>query len=68
MERLQYDGMYTRKLKNRFEFPEILDMREYVKDSLVNDCKYELQAIVIHQGNAYSGHYYAFIKDNEDKG
>ena len=65
MERLQY-GMFTKKLKTKFEFPEVLDMSEYVEDSLRNDCKYELKAIVMHQGSAHFGHYYALIKDDED--
>jgi ubiquitin C-terminal hydrolase len=27
------------------------------------NCQYELSGVVVHQGDAYGGHYYSYIKD-----
>ena len=65
----------TVKLNNYFEFPTLLNLREYSTDYLsaqssrniggnVSDeyYKYTIKGIVIHVGNADSGHYYSVIK------
>jgi ubiquitin carboxyl-terminal hydrolase 40 len=38
-----------------------LDMAEFIEDG--SEQKYELFAVVIHRGNAHSGHYHAYIHD-----
>ncbi|XP_014778290.1 ubiquitin carboxyl-terminal hydrolase 48 [Octopus bimaculoides] len=56
-----------KKLNNYIQFPEVLDMTEYLKDSGADGSKpvvYDLSAVLIHRGiSAYSGHYIAHIKD-----
>ena len=52
------------KLKNDFVFPLDVNLQEYLdKESQVKDSHYELFAVMIHRGNAYSGHYHIVIKD-----
>lgn len=56
-----------KKLNSYIQFPEVLDMTEYVKVPGVEvslPVIYDLSAVLIHRGiSAYSGHYIAHIKD-----
>jgi len=49
---------YDKKNKSKILFEPIIDMSPYS----LNPCKYELFAIINHDGNVYGGHYYSFIK------
>ena len=49
---------YGKKNKSKILFETIIDMSPYV----LNPCRYELFAIINHDGNVYGGHYYSFIK------
>lgn len=49
---------YNKKNKSKISFEPIIDMSPYS----LNPCRYELFAIINHDGNVYSGHYYSFIK------
>eukprot|EP01034_Spumella_vulgaris_P026889 gene26890-33538_t len=58
------------KIHDYFAFPELLDMSPFVTSQPMGSheedmgCMYELTGCVVHAGNsAYSGHYYAFIKN-----
>ena len=47
-------------------YPEYLDMRKYIKINNPNfkhSCKYELKALIKHQGNAFGGHKIAVCRD-----
>lgn len=86
-----FDSLANEKIHTRFEFPQVLDMSRYMKDSTSpykdevkrweagelsfhekeeekkkESCEYELVGIVIHSGNANSGHYYSYIKTHKD--
>lgn len=56
-----------KKLSNIVQFPELLDLSEYLglpRDQYV----YELSAVLIHHGvSANSGHYYALIRENNTR-
>ncbi|XP_075212948.1 ubiquitin carboxyl-terminal hydrolase 48-like isoform X2 [Lycorma delicatula] len=67
--RFVYDRQkgYKKKLNSSLQFPEVLDMGEYLKDSDTGDEKllYGLTAVLAHKGSsANSGHYIAYIKDS----
>jgi ubiquitin carboxyl-terminal hydrolase 7 len=57
--------MEREKLNNYFSFPKLLDLSSYVQKKEENNlnCQYELSGVVVHQGDAYGGHYYSYIKD-----
>ncbi|EFJ41722.1 hypothetical protein VOLCADRAFT_68008 [Volvox carteri f. nagariensis] len=80
LKRFEYDhlNMTRYKLRDRFEFPVVLDMFKYTADGLAaleatggadgatrprNCYLYELKGIVVHSGTAFAGHYYSFIKE-----
>lgn len=57
---VKYDGHY--------EFYEQINLSKYLKDADENskDAEYELHTVIAHRGNAYSGHYVAYIKPDHD--
>ncbi|RZF43793.1 hypothetical protein LSTR_LSTR006334 [Laodelphax striatellus] len=55
-----------KKLNTPIQFPEVLDMKKYVKDVKEAQLLYNLTAVLAHRGlSANSGHYIAYIQDNE---
>jgi len=52
------------KLNSRFEFPRKLDLSKFAPDG----GKYLLFAVVVHNGDVNSGHYYAHIRPDPDRG
>lgn len=52
------------KLNSRFEFPRKLDLSPFAPDA----GKYDLFAVVVHNGDVNSGHYYAHIQPDPDRG
>jgi len=58
---------YKKKLNSFIQFPDILDMKDHVKNEFVgSNSVYELSAVLIHFGvSAYSGHYVAHIRDKK---
>ncbi|MCJ1379414.1 hypothetical protein MMC17_002515 [Xylographa soralifera] len=71
LKRFDYDvstGMRS-KINDHFEFPHEIDMSpydvEYLKDpdqSIAED-KFILVGVLVHSGNAESGHYYSYIRE-----
>lgn len=72
LKRFRFDLERWKKVKvnDRFEFPETLDVRPFIKDATHNDWKklelesncYSLQGVIIHSGTSESGHYYSLAK------
>ena len=64
-----YDTMIKVKINDFYEFPYELDMTKYViqnnKDKKNNI--YTLKSIVVHMGTCENGHYYSFIKNENEK-
>lgn len=58
---------YKKKLNSFIQFPDILDMKDHVKNGYIgSNSIYELSAVLIHFGvSAYSGHYVAHIRDKK---
>jgi len=56
------------KINDRFTYPEELDLTPYLSEkSLQKDNSvYTLHSIVVHQGTATSGHYFAYIRCSID--
>jgi len=55
------------KINDSFEFYEEVDLGRYLIKNITNnntndDNNYTLHSVVVHQGSANSGHYYAYIK------
>ena len=53
------------KINERFEFPQLLNLKPWCKPRELPEDYYEysLAGVVIHSGSADSGHYYSYIKD-----
>ena len=68
--RFQYDPLTDTNIKinDRFEFPETLDLQEYLKetDEEEQKAKYTLQAVLVHSGDNHGGHYVVFINPKGD--
>ncbi|KAL4452636.1 hypothetical protein ABPG75_008298 [Micractinium tetrahymenae] len=78
LKRFEWDyETYQRwKVKDRFEFPQQLDMYPYTVEGAdeadgrepagrkpPSHYRYELRGVVVHSGSAFAGHYYSYIKD-----
>ena len=68
LQRFEYSPggfMSQKKINDRFEFPEELDLNDYVVDEKKSqETKYKLFGILIHIGNASFGHYEALMLVN----
>ena len=64
-----YKTMEKVKINDYYEFPVELDMSKYMSEDNkeANLNQYSLKSVVVHKGNSEGGHYYAFIKTNNDK-
>ena len=59
------------KVNDYFEYYNEIDLAKYVDPIIKKEEKkenfiYELHSVIVHQGNANSGHYYAYIKQSND--
>ena len=55
-----------RKLSYNIQFPEKLNVREYVHKERNTKCDYELYGISNHTGGLHGGHYFSYCKVNGD--
>ena len=75
---LNYDTGNTQKINSRFEFPKILNLKQFCSEQFnteetldtynrVDDYyEYVLKGINVHRGSADRGHYFSFIDVNRD--
>ena len=54
------------KVRDRFEFGEVLDMSRYCENKS-QDAVYELFSVLVHLGNNMGGHYIAYCRPTEEK-
>ncbi|KAH0786841.1 Clan CA, family C19, ubiquitin hydrolase-like cysteine peptidase [Histomonas meleagridis] len=71
LQRFTYDintGM-MRKVRDRFEFPFEVDMSPYLSETAdrTNPYIYELTSVLVHQGEQYGGHYYAYCRPTKER-
>ncbi|PAA90249.1 hypothetical protein BOX15_Mlig023590g1, partial [Macrostomum lignano] len=66
--RFQYDPSADQnvKINDRFEFPELLDLDEFLINPEPTPAKYFLHAVLVHTGDNYSGHYVVYINPKGD--
>lgn len=66
--RFQYDPITDTnvKINDRFEFPEQLDLDEYLKEKESTPATYTLHAVLVHSGDNHGGHYVVFINPKGD--
>ncbi|CAD5217187.1 unnamed protein product [Bursaphelenchus okinawaensis] len=65
--RFQYDPQQDANVKvnDRFEFPEILQLNEFIDDGgEQDDYTYLLQCVLVHAGDFHGGHYVVYINTN----
>ena len=51
---------------SRYEFPEHLDLDEYLRSQESTPAHYTLHAVLVHSGDNYGGHYVAYINPAGD--
>ena len=56
------------KIKSFFEFPPSIDLSPFVAEEIQGDCLYDIYSVVVHSGDAYGGHYRAYIKASPEAG
>eukprot|EP00301_Raphidiophrys_heterophryoidea_P026533 c9185_g1_i2.p1 GENE.c9185_g1_i2~~c9185_g1_i2.p1 ORF type:complete len:733 (-),score=158.52 c9185_g1_i2:1451-3649(-) len=68
--RYEYDPMTdsTVKINDRFEFPETLDLNEFMAEKSDVNYTYSLHSVLVHSGDVHGGHYFAFIRPMDDSG
>lgn len=70
LKRYDYDVFEDRfvKVNDRFEFPEVLDLNEFVDPMAYGptDYTYHLHGVLVHTGSISGGHYCAYLKTNID--
>ncbi|CAG0888119.1 unnamed protein product [Darwinula stevensoni] len=66
--RFQYDPMTDSnvKINDRFEFPESLNLDEYLQKPEDTPARYTLHAVLVHSGDNHGGHYVVFINPKGD--
>ncbi|XP_054712852.1 ubiquitin carboxyl-terminal hydrolase 7-like isoform X1 [Uloborus diversus] len=67
--RFQYDPMTDQNIKinDRFEFPEQLNLEEFLKSEEESPpAVYTLHAVLVHSGDNHGGHYVVFINPKGD--
>lgn len=66
--RFQYDPITDTnvKINDRFEFPEHLNLDEYLKEKESTPAIYTLHAVLVHSGDNHGGHYVVFINPKGD--
>lgn len=66
--RFQYDPITDTnvKINDRFEFPEHLNLDEYLKEKETTPAIYTLHAVLVHSGDNHGGHYVVFINPKGD--
>ncbi|KAH0789168.1 Clan CA, family C19, ubiquitin hydrolase-like cysteine peptidase [Histomonas meleagridis] len=52
------------KVKDRFEYPLIIDMRDYIEGNIQGCTTYELFSVLVHLGDSLGGHYIAYCRPN----
>ena len=78
LKRFEFDYNTMKKLKinDHYEFPFELDMTKYKSENNADNKnknrnndqnKYILKSIVVHMGNCENGHYYSYIKTDNEK-
>jgi len=50
----------------RYEFPEHLVLDEFLKEAEATPAHYTLQAVLVHSGDNYGGHYVACLNPEGD--
>ena len=57
----------TRKIFDQVVYPQVLNIDSYVDNSVDKQHRtYELDGIILHQGEADNGHYYSYQKHNKE--
>ena len=68
---LDFETWQRYKVHTRFAYPLQIDIRPFMLESSVKEDEeyvYELKSVLIHSGNAYGGHYHAYIRDTLGEG
>ncbi|XP_065066038.1 ubiquitin carboxyl-terminal hydrolase 7-like [Rhopilema esculentum] len=66
--RFQYDPMTDSnyKINDRYEFPEKLDLSEFLEKPEETPSTYTLHAVLVHSGDNHGGHYVVYINPKGD--
>ena len=56
---------YIDKLNDYYEFYDSINMNNYIDDK-DNDYTYILVSVIVHKGNVFGGHYYAYINQDPE--
>uniref|UniRef100_T1J1R9 Ubiquitin carboxyl-terminal hydrolase 7 n=1 Tax=Strigamia maritima TaxID=126957 RepID=T1J1R9_STRMM len=66
--RFQYDPMTDSnvKINDRFEFPEKLNLDQFLQKNEASPAQYTLHAVLVHSGDNHGGHYVVFINPKGD--
>lgn len=64
-----YTKMQKKKINDYFEYPQEIDMSPYTQNYQssihTRSFKYSLKSVLLHKGSSESGHYFTYIKIND---
>ncbi|KAI9269716.1 cysteine proteinase [Helicostylum pulchrum] len=68
LKRFEYDMVTDNmvKINDRHEFPEKINLRPFLSESMETPQVYVLHGVLVHTGNLTGGHYYSFVRPKKD--
>ncbi|KAF5005389.1 hypothetical protein FDECE_8153 [Fusarium decemcellulare] len=70
LKRFEYDIQrdMMMKINDRYEFPDVFDAAPYLSEDADKSVSwtYQLHSVLVHSGDLNAGHYYAFLKPEQD--
>ncbi|KAK6089588.1 hypothetical protein P3W45_001470 [Vairimorpha bombi] len=63
---MDFETGESRKVSDFFEFPEVLDMKEFCVKDFSKSAKYNLYSVIVHKGGHEEGHFYSYIFLNNE--
>ncbi|KAI8046948.1 hypothetical protein BDF21DRAFT_405235, partial [Thamnidium elegans] len=69
LKRFEYDMVTDNmvKINDRHEFPEKINLRPFLSESMEKSQVYILHGVLVHTGDLTGGHYYSFVRPTKDE-
>ena len=64
LKRFEYKTQFdtTEKINDHYKYDESIDLSRYISNTNEPSHTYQLLSVLVHTGNVYGGHYYAYVR------